>query len=520
MEIFTKLKCIKKIPIALWVFVVALLILFRLYHESVRNVSFYRYYANFLVNAYWVFAIFLILGLIVTAYLLYVKNISIYKAFLVVSSLIGIVYLFLTFNHTPDADVHFYSSYALSNLFLGNPINSIRSVDADALTFFWRTELIDYVELHESLLGSVHPYEIIESQISILHNRTPWLHFPGAVGIAIARLFRASPTMLFFSASLANLITFIVGVYFALKIIPFAKLLLFCIALFPTTMSQAASYNPDNVINILAFLLIALVFHLAHKQSNDEAINIREIIFLCILTPLIAVSRVGTYLPMVGLLLLIFIARNKAVKMPRSHLLMYFIVPAITIAVFIFSTLSSILWALPGDLYLPQDGGVTSRSLSHILSNPVETIIIALHSLVVQGELQLLGAVGIGKGFQFFEIPIRHVSLIFAFILLAILSVQNIRINAKQRIIFSAVTFFTVAISYFAMLMIFTPANVHEIQGVQGRYFTPLLPLVFLLFAGIPWLQIKKDISRGIITTLFSLQILMIINFFLVAIHR
>jgi len=217
---------------------------------------------------------------------------------------------------------------------------------------------------------------------------------------------------------------------------------------------------------------------------------------------------------------MIFIARNKAGKMPRSHMLMYFAVPAITIAVFIFSTLSSILWALPGDLYLPQDGGVSSRSLSHILSNPIETIIIALHSIVVQGELQLLGAVGIGKGFQFFELPIRHISLIFAFILLAVLSVQNIRINAKQRIIFSAVTFFTVAISYFAMFMIFTPTNANEIHGVQGRYFTPILPLVFLLFAGIPWLQIKKDISRGIITTLFSLQILMMINFFLVVIHR
>jgi len=482
---------------------------------------------RFLISAYWFFAIFLILGLIMTAYLLYVKDIAIEKAFLIVASLIGFVYLFLTFNSTPDASVHFQTSYAYSNVFLGHPVHSARTIDPDPARWAhnmqdpnhnWQVGLSDYIKMHDSLFENVGNYEIIEWGLRILR-REHLTFIPPALGIAAARLLNASSTMLYFAASLFGMIFFIAGTFFAIKIIPLGKMVLFCVALFPTTMNQAASYNPDNVINVMAFLFIAMVFYLANKVAQEEKIRTIEIIFLCAICITLITMKGGVYLPFVGLLLLIHFKRKRGTKLTKSRLLLYFGVFAVVLVPFLAIRLRDIIISVPGGHIVGLER-VPGWTLSNILLNPGETWHLIVSTLVGLGESHLLQAVGIGMSWPSYILPIEHISIFFFFIILAILSVQNMSLTVRQRLIIGIVASASVSLVYFAMLMVWTPYPANRVSGVQGRYITSALPLVFLVFAGIPWMRLKYDITKGIITALFCLQMLVMVNYFVIVISR
>jgi len=161
---------------------------------------------------------------------------------------------------------------------------------------------------------------------------------------------------------------------------------------------------------------------------------------------------------------------------------------------------------------------VSGWTLSTILQNPGEAWHLIVNTLVSFGESHLLQAVGTGMSWPWYILPIEHISIFFSFIVLTILSVQNISLTVRQRLISGMVASASVALIYFAMLMVWTPNPSNVVHGVQGRYITPVLPLVFLVFAGIPWMQLKNDITKGIITTLFCLQILVIVNYFMIVI--
>ena len=503
---------IKKIPVSVYLFVPALLVL--LFYNQVANMRqvIDEYSVDFLSRAYWGFALLLIAGFLLTAYMLYIRNIQIHTAFLIVGSVVGFTYLFLTFNSTPDAPAHFQTSYAYSNIILGHPMHSIRSADAHAMGFFYGISLSDYINLNATLFNGADNYEIISHRL-IIHGLNNWWYYVSALGITVARLLGGSTTMLFFSAGLFNLGLFITGTYFAIKIMPTAKMLIFCVALFPTTMNQATSYSPDNTINVLSFLLIAMIFYLVKKVSDDEEIKIKEAVLLCIIVPLTLATKGGVYFPLIGLLLLIFLARRKGEKLPKTHLYMFIGVAVTLTAVYLWKTLGAILWDIGGDQYLPHVG-VNTRSLAQIIRNPIETAYISINTLVMDGENHLMEAIGSGTGWPWREFPVRHTSILFAFIFIAVLSVIDIEMKKKQRIIIAVVTILSLLLIYLSMLLIFTPNYFIHIVGVQGRYLTPLLPLLFLLLAGVPWLHVKRDISKGLIIALYSVSILsMLTNF-------
>ena len=503
---------VMKMPVSVYLFVPALLVLLTYNHETHVRRTVAEHGIGFLSRAYWGFAIFLVVGFLLTAYMLYFKNIKIHTAFLIVGSFVGITYLFFTFNNTPDAPTHFQTAYAYSNIVLGHPLQSARSVDTHAMVFFYGISLSDYINFHETLFGRAGSYEIVWQYLVVqVYN---WTFLASALGIIIARLLNATTTMLFFSASLFNMIMFIVGMYFAIKIIPVAKMLIFCVALFPTTMNQAASYSPDNTINVLSFLMIAMIFYLVKKVSENEEIKIKEAVFLCIIVPLTLSLRGGVYLPLIGLLLLIYFARRKGEKLPKIQFYMFAGVGLMLAASYLWMTLGQILWDIRGDQYLPHVG-VNTRSLAHIIISPVETAYVSIHTLVMHGEGHFLEAIGSGMSWPWREIPVRHISLLFIFILLAVLSVLDIEIKKYQRITIAVVAILSLLLIYLSMLLIFTPSYFLHIVGVQGRYFTPLLPLLFLLLAGTPWIQIKRDISKGLIIALFSVSILTIMTFFI-----
>ena len=70
-----------------------------------------------------------------------------------------------------------------------------------------------------------------------------------------------------------------------------------------------------------------------------------------------------------------------------------------------------------------------------------------------------------------------------------------------------------------AMLLSWTSRDSQIIEGIQGRYFLPILPL-FLLLLKNETVVLKRDISRGILYTFFCMDAYALLRIFTLACMR
>jgi uncharacterized membrane protein len=75
--------------------------------------------------------------------------------------------------------------------------------------------------------------------------------------MGLAKLSSQSAIVVLYGARLANLVVYLLLVYVALRILPLGRPVLFCIALMPMTLHQAASVSADALTIASAFLLRA-----------------------------------------------------------------------------------------------------------------------------------------------------------------------------------------------------------------------------------------------------------------------
>ena len=73
-------------------------------------------------------------------------------------------------------------------------------------------------------------------------------------------------------ARIGNLLFFVAVLYLALRIAPVCRPVLFCLALMPMTIHQAASASADGPTIASAFLLFAYVLHLAKRLDIMQSI--------------------------------------------------------------------------------------------------------------------------------------------------------------------------------------------------------------------------------------------------------
>ena len=70
-----------------------------------------------------------------------------------------------------------------------------------------------------------------------------------------------------------------------------------------------------------------------------------------------------------------------------------------------------------------------------------------------------------------------------------------------------------------SMLVAITPMSSRIILGVQGRYFIPILLLIFLGFRNFP-INLAKNIRNELIFLVYATNIYVLINIFSLAITR
>lgn len=302
-------------------------------------------------------------------------------------------------------------------------------------------------------------------------------HIGSAVGIGIARLFRMPLTVVYRMGKLFNAILYLVVTFFAIRRMRTGKRLMTALALMPTPLFLAASYSYDATLN--AFVLLGLAYMLSEFTERESCISWKSYgIFIGSIFIASAIKML--YAPL--LLLVLFLPRKKF----RDTKTMVFMKTGILI----------VCGALLGAMLLPTllhpsgvasdtRGGDTSTAgqLAVIFGNPLGYAKLLIMQILGSGVDFTLGNGIYGTMAHYGYFPFGgYIAVFMSFMVLTDVPKPEYSFRLRERIEMLAVAALIVCFVWTAMYISFTPVGANTINGVQGRYFIPIiLPLMLAI---------------------------------------
>jgi uncharacterized membrane protein len=414
---------------------------------------------------------------------------------------------------SPDEDNHFIRSYHLSQL---NIIAKTEESNSTLLVGEFLPKSLKESQLSfNDLKGNVHNKTSIKIIINELKRElkepdtqfysfsssavySPIPYMPQTIGITLGRTFDAPPIILLYLARIFNLIFASLLCYLAVKNTPVFKWTFVLIITLPMTISLFSSASGDALVISTSFLFFAYL--LKYHYLNN--LNYRNIIYLGILGIIITLCKPGyIFLPLLALAL--FFTKYNVKK---------------TIIISIIFTLSilllPVLWnASVSEMYIAP---FREQQIQTLINNPYYIFKLLLNTYNVLFSyyyIQFIGSLG------WLDTNLSQFAHIFPLSIIMLLTYIYELNNIKLPHLFlriSSLGLF-ILITIFISLTLFINWDTNNdmiIEGIQGRYFIPLSPLLLIGFSN-HLLNLKVNIKRKhlIVPTAIILSLILTILF-------
>lgn len=287
----------------------------------------------------------------------------------------------------------------------------------------------------------------------------------------------------------SGLLVYLLGAYFAIRLLPFGKWVLMLLALAPMALFEAATINADGFTNVVSFLFIALCFNLYAQQ--EKKIKAWKIWLLLAIILLLGLTKTGTILVLPLLLILPYRKMGN-----KIYPVLIFLAAALSAGLMIWWNIISI----PGSHFSEGGGQSLSSQLQVILGNPLgflQTYILGNLLAVGRYFRDWVGVYGYWVGavpeVVYWLFPVGIISA-------CLIGPRTNPYGSKQRWI-SGLTFLFAAagIAFIYSYLHFDPDDT-TVLGRQGRYFIFATPLLFLAFSGAGFLSGRWDKLLKILT--------------------
>lgn len=342
-------------------------------------------------------------------------------------------------------------------------------------------------------------------------NKIPYL--PMATGYHLAKLIGSPFTFCFLVGKIFNLLFYVLLMTYAIKTIVVGKRLLTVIALIPTNVFLASEYSYDPAVFAGVTIFIVSIINLLLDKTKKFDFK-TAIIMIASMT--YACLAKAVYAPI--MLLTLLVPKEKFKNLKQSRLVKTgFVLITLLLGVVLF------LPSLDGtDISDTRGGDVSAKDqISLIASHPLDYATIIKDNTVDQFSYKLLSPNTITNFSYTHSFTDRSNFYYIFFILLIFVFLTDNRGNRlvkKQRCWLLGTVLFIILLIWSALYISFTPVGLAAINGVQNRYFLPLLfPLLFCLqFSNIQNKINPRYYNLAIFTLASIAMILMIYQFILV----
>lgn len=385
---------------------------------------------------------------------------------------------------TPDEPVHLARSINFSQNGLYSSKKSSMNIpeNFECLNYseIERRDMVrDFTDIKECLNSSDNHKVSMLFGVSGKFSRNVLGYIGASTFIKIVDIFTNSPLIIFFAGRLGNFLLAFFLIYKAIKICPLNKKVLITVVTIPMFIQQMLSYSYDSILNAACILIFA--YSLAINKGTVK-IDWKFKIKILILLGIIASVKV-IYLPLA--ILLLFATKNQF-KNNKSRFLYYITLVFGTYLLYIL---------IVNNFFLIKSSGISTGNvvpknsqLEFLKSNPLQVFPIVFNTIKINGFWYLQSLFGYFTWFKFKFNDFTIISYII-FLIALVLSEDNdyFNLDDKKKIIIKKVVIATsimiiVAGIFGAMYLGWSSYKLNYIDGVQGRYFLPLLPLLTLLF--------------------------------------
>ena len=412
--------------------------------------------------------------------------------------------MFFPIGSIPDEPYHFIRSYAYSNMLMGYESDAIRHED---LYFYYQEVEADAdgqgVKAREVSVDRWSGTAEFDGPLAdggtsgITHTRylrgvlasgaNPIQSKIGAaIGVSLARALGLSATGLFYSGRLFNMLFCAILIYAALRITPVGSNIFAIIALMPMSVQQMMSYSYDGPIVAFSFVLLALILRAIMGEGHISlGLSAAIIAMAIILGPCKVVYSLIAFLTV-----LIPSRRFNSQAEKWVFVAAAFVLPLVYTVIIRMRSISTAA-AGTSITRMEEDGEIVTGgpvTLADILADPLGTAYIFLNTIAHRGVSYAGGVVGSRLGLRedLIATPQAVTALLLLVLLVAAIGDERDHgtLGVGGRLLFLLIALMIIGAIMLSLMLTWTLKGETIIEGVQGRYFTPVMPCILLALRG------------------------------------
>lgn len=440
-----------------------------LFFINSKFVGIYKYMVIF------IFAYIVIIGFIIYKY--HFSNDKLENNFFAIFFSLAVLFLFvIPLMQAPDDNMHFFRTFSLvkGKMFgvkldaynIGNylPVelkNTIPIYTYDSKSF---VDLVDYRRLMSTYFSGDESFYSLNNTLVYF----PAVYIPQTIGVMIGNLLKLNLFWIISLGRVSNALFYGLVSYLAIKVIKRKyKLILLFVSLTPMSIFLACSFSTDAAIISVSLLFTAICFK-DEKYFTNSSLSRLLMYFLGFIT----VLGKFTFFPM----LLIHWIKDRKTKISIIHGIIYDFLIISSIAIWNLFIMKSI-------------GSITTNSqinpieqIKYILNYPLlylENILWTLYQRFPE-YIITFNSLGCLSHTLSFVAPFT----IFFIVFYSLCRYPNEPDSKKYSKIDLVIILFaalgSIVLINTALYITWTTLGSDKIQGVQGRYFIPILPLIMI----------------------------------------
>lgn len=385
----------------------------------------------------------------------------------------------------PDEVNHYVRAYGIVHGYLLSPEGGNMPIPDNLIPYEWYT-YTPYILFHHFKMN-------INSLDSIIHNNvnmalySPISYIFQVLGIGIADLFCNNTYILVLAGSVTNIAGCTILIYYAIKFVPYGKGVIAFISLLPMALQERASLSVDAITYAALVIMLSFCLYMRHKRLR---MNRGKMTLMILLIALVASCKV-VYFPAAFLLVLI---PTECFGSRKREWLMKSV--GVTEAL-----VFSVGWLAVAKNYLgnTRAGGDAVEKLKFIIHSPGRYLYI-LDKMFWQNEEGLIGEMLVSK-LGSLNIAINIMLILFIMMLFfKIYFAEKMKREQPDYLEESVMVLLSIGIVLLIATSLYVQwtdiaASTYSIEGLQGRYFLPVLPLICCAFLSTK--REKIDMNKG-----------------------